>query len=575
MQKKHYLVAVVLFAFLNAAAFCFAQGTAFTYQGLLSESNGPANGSYDLTFKLFNALSGPAQVGSTITDTATSVSNGLFTVILDFGAQYNGTSYWLELGVRSNGVGSFATLIPRQELTPAPYAVTAENLDGTVLASQLTGTLPSSLLSGSYGDALTLNNAGNSFTGNGSGLTGVSAATLGGLGPLNFWQTTGNAGTTPGVNFLGTTDGKALELKAPFVGINRTTAITGADIFSVTSSSSGFGGMYVDTAAGGLPFYGYAQAGLDVAFTYIDGSDLNNWILYNNGNWLTVATSGNVGIDTTSPQAPLDVASGNHWDVFNSGTFGDFRIGDGTQGLKIGVATGGAGAGDTRIFAFGGTSHLILGSSTNDGVLTVAGTSVGIDTLTPSPFRALDVEGSTNQSDGVFGTTLGSGGNGVHGVASVGGDAYGVWGESTSGDGVVGGGEGGAGVGVFGYSYVSGTGTGVLAQAADNASPALTIATGGLRVAGAGVGTSTTAFIQVSSATNIAGATTLISNPLCNGDSNAVLIVTHSYSPPGASGGYHNHPIGVYYDGSHWNIYNDDAATMPVGIGFNVLVIKP
>jgi hypothetical protein len=578
MKKANpYLVAIVLFVFLNAAGFCFAQGTAFTYQGLLSESNGPANGSYDLTFKLFNASSGGTQAGSTITDTAASVSNGLFTVILDFGAHFDGTTYWLELGVRSNGVGSFSTLTPRQELTPTPYAVTAENLDGTLLASQLTGTLPSGLLSGSYGDALTLNNAGNSFSGNGSGLTDINALTLNGLGANNFWQTTGNAGTTPGVNFLGTTDGQALELSAPFVGLNRTNAIVFEDVFDITSPAlTSYGGMCMDTAgSAGLPYYGYSQASTIKAYTFLDGSDFNKWELYNNGVWLTVGTNGMTGIGTSDPLAPLDLESGNHWDVFNAGTAGDFRIGDGTQGLKVGVATGGGGAGDTRVFAFGGTSRLILGTSTNDGVLTLSGRSVGIDTLVPASSAALDVEGATNQSDAVYGTTLDSGGNGVHGTASIGGNAYGVWGESYSGYGVVGNGYSGTGVGVAGYSAVSGSGTGVLASGADTASPALTIGTGGLQVKGAGVGTSTTAFIQASSVGNIFLDETTISNPLCDGDPNAVLIVTPSFNPPGVTGGINDHTIGVYYDGSHWNIFNEDGANMPVGIGFNVLVIKP
>src|SRR2546430_7679924 len=43
----------------------FAQGSAFTYQGVLTDNGHPANGSYDLTFTLFSvpsdgiALAGP------------------------------------------------------------------------------------------------------------------------------------------------------------------------------------------------------------------------------------------------------------------------------------------------------------------------------------------------------------------------------------------------------------------------------------------------------------------------------------------------------------------------------------
>ena len=51
------------------------------------------------------------------------------------------------------------------------------------------------------------------FVGSGAGVTGVNAASLGGLTATNFWSTTGNAGTTPGLHFIGTTDAQPLELR--------------------------------------------------------------------------------------------------------------------------------------------------------------------------------------------------------------------------------------------------------------------------------------------------------------------------------------------------------------------------
>src|ERR1041385_8064701 len=68
-----------------------AQGTAFTYQGRLNDGNVPANGLYDVTFSLFPAGSGGSPVAGPLTNTATVVSNGLFTVTLDFGpTAFNG-----------------------------------------------------------------------------------------------------------------------------------------------------------------------------------------------------------------------------------------------------------------------------------------------------------------------------------------------------------------------------------------------------------------------------------------------------------------------------------------------------
>jgi hypothetical protein len=76
-------------------------------QFVMRSGGGPACGTYDLTFALWNAASAGSQIGSTITDTGQSVTNGLFTVVLDFGGVFNGTSYWLEIGVRTNGAVSF------------------------------------------------------------------------------------------------------------------------------------------------------------------------------------------------------------------------------------------------------------------------------------------------------------------------------------------------------------------------------------------------------------------------------------------------------------------------------------
>ncbi len=137
-----------------------------------------------------------------------------------------------------------------------PYAITAENLDGTLPASQLTGTLPAGSLSGAYTSAVTLNNAANSFSGNGAGLQNVNALTLDGLGPTNFWSATGNAGTTPGVNFLGTTDNQALELDA-----NGLRALH----LEYTSRSSGFPRLF-------------RQAGMNVVGGFWGNSISNNVI---------------------------------------------------------------------------------------------------------------------------------------------------------------------------------------------------------------------------------------------------------------------------------------------------------
>lgn len=216
MKPLTFLLA--LLAVGSGAGRASAQGTAFTYQGQILDTSVPANGAYDLTFSLFNAGGDGSQVGVTFTNLATPITDGRFTLTLDFGpGAFNGAARWLQIGVRTNGAGGFAALEPRQALLPAPYAIlasTASNLIGSLPISQLSGSLPSNLLAGTYTQPLSFTNAANYFGGSGGGLTGVNAATLGGLGGTNFWMTGGNSGAKPSAgSFLGTTDSQPLELR--------------------------------------------------------------------------------------------------------------------------------------------------------------------------------------------------------------------------------------------------------------------------------------------------------------------------------------------------------------------------
>ncbi len=195
-----------------------AQSTAFTYQGRLNENNSAYTGSAEFHATLWSAASGgtalatnsPAQV-------VVGVTNGLFVLPLDFGANFPGANRWLQLEVRTT-IGSFTTLAPRQALTPTPYAITASNLSGTLSAAQLSGPVASTNLAGTYSGAVTFNNAANAFSGSGAGLTELNASQLtSGTVPAaalgNAWKINGNAGTTPGAHSLGTTDNQPLELK--------------------------------------------------------------------------------------------------------------------------------------------------------------------------------------------------------------------------------------------------------------------------------------------------------------------------------------------------------------------------
>ncbi|MFK7958455.1 MAG: hypothetical protein AB8B96_20355 [Lysobacterales bacterium] len=103
--------------------------TTFTYQGELNASNQPANGAYDFEFQLYDQETGGLPLALVPVDDV-QVTDGIFTVGLDFGASnVVGDRLWLELSVRDGAsTGGYVGLLPRQEVTAAPYALHAERV---------------------------------------------------------------------------------------------------------------------------------------------------------------------------------------------------------------------------------------------------------------------------------------------------------------------------------------------------------------------------------------------------------------------------------------------------------------
>ncbi|MCP9770162.1 hypothetical protein EGI22_19835 [Lacihabitans sp. LS3-19] len=106
----------------------------------------------------------------------------------------------------------------------------------------------------------------------------------------------------------------------------------------------------------------------------------------------TSLSSGNVGVGTINPSHKLDIFGGN-WNLATS-TAGDFRIGDPTYNFRIGVATGGGGAGDVRMYTFGGTNRFIWGTNALDRMALNNAGDLGIGTITPEAKVHIDHTGS-------------------------------------------------------------------------------------------------------------------------------------------------------------------------------------
>jgi hypothetical protein len=100
-------------------------GTAFTFQGRLHSGDAPAKGTFDIRFTLFDSAEEGNQIGDTLTIEGVAVSDGTFATRLDFGAgAFDGEARYLQIEVRAaESEEGFTLLSPRQELTPALYAL--------------------------------------------------------------------------------------------------------------------------------------------------------------------------------------------------------------------------------------------------------------------------------------------------------------------------------------------------------------------------------------------------------------------------------------------------------------------
>jgi trimeric autotransporter adhesin len=140
MKPRIFVLILIVAASLQTAP---GQTSDFTYQGKLVQSSVPANGNYDIEFKLYNAAAAGTLVDTKLRDNV-SVANGIFTVRLDFStSSFDGTARYLEISVRATGSGSaFQQLLPRQQITSTPYAVrslSANSATTATNASQLGG----------------------------------------------------------------------------------------------------------------------------------------------------------------------------------------------------------------------------------------------------------------------------------------------------------------------------------------------------------------------------------------------------------------------------------------------------
>lgn len=228
-------------------------GTSFTYQGQLKQNGNLVNTSCDFEFRLYDASSGGAQIGSTQTKTNVSVVAGVFTEVLDFGAgAFDGNARWLGISVRCpTGSGSYTTLNPRQAVTAAPYALALPGL------YTLQNSSSPNIIGGFSGNSVS---------------SGVIGATIGGGGVSGSPnRVTDNYGTIGGGgwNTAGDNTGSVSSATSATVG--------GGALNTASGSYATIGGGLNNTASGDYATIGGGAFNVAAGnFSFIVGRKANN-----------------------------------------------------------------------------------------------------------------------------------------------------------------------------------------------------------------------------------------------------------------------------------------------------------
>ena len=440
---------------LAGSAVAVAQ-TEFTYQGQLRQAGVPADGQYDLRFRLFNAA-GPG--GSPVTGFVfapdVDVIGGLFTVQLDFGAGvFDGAPRWLEVEVRPAGGGAYTALSPRQPLTAVPYAMYAFGGPGG-------------------GDGFWSPSGGHIFNTN-AGNVGVGTNT-----PLDKLHVRGEQATLrlednddPG-SFTELKDAQPTQLR-----INKTNS-NGLVLLDLNplpgdGTSSAVIRFFRETNTTG-PKAVHFQRGNSTTQTSasigVDGAD--SWLQFHGGN---------LGIGTSTPSAKVQVVgdgSGTLMRLTNGGSCASMTntalivsdvCGSGRPATFYGVTS--HNLVPVQNDGSRGTARLVGDVSFSAGTVSI-GTSTPVARLSVSTPNAIAVLGHSASSAGygVYGESPGTSGVGVAGYcSSTTGSTLGVTGtvNSTSGRGVQGLSWAGSGVshGVVGIAKsTSGRGVAGVAEA--------------------------------------------------------------------------------------------------------------
>ena len=340
-NKKTFKILTVLFVVVlccGPVGLADPLGTAFTYQGRLIDNEQPAAGLYDLQFKLYDAESAGSQVGDDANTPGVDVSDGYFTVELDFGNVFDGNNRWLEIGVRPGELGDpnlYTSLSPRQLIAPTPYALYALNGGGSLW--QVNGTSiyynNGNVGIGTTSPAQDLEVKGGVFIDHSGGAhvpaePGIALTVDGRAGKNILRLRDSEANTAMVVNHVGK------------VGIGTSSPTAKLEVngqVRITDGSQAAGKVLTSDSVGLATWQTLPAAG-DSDWT-ISGTNMYSGV------------SGNVGIGTSSPAAKLDVSGDiNVASVYKIGGNTVLSVA-GTTNTLVGVGAGAVNTGTDNTFS--------------------------------------------------------------------------------------------------------------------------------------------------------------------------------------------------------------------------------
>ncbi|MCX7016084.1 MAG: tail fiber domain-containing protein [Candidatus Sumerlaeota bacterium] len=113
---------LAVFALVSPAR-ALSADTSFQYEGLLTDGWAYANGAYDFVITIYGTSDAVSPLVAPIALEDVPVTNGRFTLALDFGMDFTSLWGWAEIQIRRGAeTGAYTVLSPRQYLGPAPCA---------------------------------------------------------------------------------------------------------------------------------------------------------------------------------------------------------------------------------------------------------------------------------------------------------------------------------------------------------------------------------------------------------------------------------------------------------------------